>query len=130
MTETDIIRTAFMLSLLVALLFLAYRRDIREARYFSAVRRASTHPYADREWHRNFARKHKFFWRPCPCCGEDFGGHEMLGKTVPHNDPLRAARGERLPICPPCAVGKRNPGTSSKDYNGKLARRATNTKKD
>lgn len=113
-----------LLVIIAILAFTAYWCDLKEARYFAAMRKAAHHPFADRLWHEKFARKHNLFWKPCPVCDKPFGGHEMLGKTIPHTDPDKAIRGHRLPICPECAVPLRNPGTSSKDFNGSLHKRA------
>jgi len=128
MNANEVLATSSALAVVLILILLAYCKDIREARYFAAVRRASNHPYFDREWHRNFAQKHKLFWKPCPECGHDFGGHEVLGKTIPHPDPVQAAKGQRLLICPPCAVAKRNPSPGTGPSN--IVRRAKSPKKD
>lgn len=109
--------TGITFALAATLLWFGYRRDIKEARYFAAVRRAALHPYADREWHRKFAKRHGLFWKPCPECLEFFGGHEMLGKTIAHPDPEQARKGVRLGICPPCSIAKRSPAPNSGPNN-------------
>lgn len=117
MNENEMLATGITLTAALTLLWVGYRHDIEEARYFAAVRRAAQHPYADRDWHRRFARRHKLFWKPCPECLEHFGGHEMTGKTIPHLDPDKARKGQRLPICPACSVQKRAPAPVSGPVN-------------
>lgn len=107
MNLSDVLLPSFAALMLGGLVLFAYRHDIKDARLFAAIRRASEHPYADREFHRAFARSHGLFWSPCPSCSEPFGGHELSGKTIAHPDPERNARGERKSVCPPCAQGLR-----------------------
>lgn len=39
--------------------------------------RAMLHATEDRDFHEAYARRHHYFWIPCPRCGEMFGGHEV-----------------------------------------------------
>lgn len=46
-----------------------------------------------------------YFWLPCPCCGEEFGGHEWrdvngLPSSVPDVDEPQRSWG----ICPVCTA--------------------------
>lgn len=104
-----IIVCMFALLLLIPVAF----RDFEDSRRFRLQRKASEHPYEDRDWHRRFAVRHGYFWHPCPSCGKSFGGHESLGKTIPHPDPRQAQRGKRAIICPPCSLPLRPPNTNT-----------------
>lgn len=87
--------------------------DMREARLYRLSREAHSRPYSDREFHELFAKRHGYFWKPCPSCGNSFGGHEVTGKSVPHPDPDKAAKGCRVPICPPCSLQLRPPSSNT-----------------
>ncbi|MFD9948816.1 hypothetical protein ACFWYW_46805 [Nonomuraea sp. NPDC059023] len=39
-------------------------------------------PYRWRRFHERYARRHGFYWLPCPLCDEPHGGHEG-GKSIP-----------------------------------------------
>lgn len=61
-------------------------------------------PYRFRRLNRAWARAGRYFWLPCPLCGQPFGGHEWrdiggLVSRVP--DPL-GGPGMTTAICPPC----------------------------
>ncbi len=49
---------------------------------------------------RKYARRHGYFWLPCPLCDEPFGGHEWNDGygTIP--DLKKSGRGEG--VCPTC----------------------------
>ncbi len=60
-------------------------------------------PYWWRSAHRWWARRHGFYWLPCPLCDRPYGGHERdylsaLSSSVP--DPVGPPLW--LSICPPC----------------------------
>ena len=40
-----------------------------------------------------------YFWRPCPVCGEPFGGHEMGANVVRPVGVLIGERNRYLPVC-------------------------------
>ena len=60
-------------------------------------------PYRLRRFHHAYAAKHGFYWRPCPQCGREYGGHEA-GKNVP--DPSRGP-GCGMAICSKCSRKRR-----------------------
>ena len=53
----------------------------------------------ERRYQRRYARRHGYFWLPCPLCGEEFGGHERGSGNVPTGDPDRFES-----ICPACTA--------------------------
>lgn len=40
----------------------------------------------------------RYFWLPCPACGEMFSGHEATGPAVTRDDE------SRMVTCPACAL--------------------------
>lgn len=49
---------------------------------------------------RVYARRHGYFWLPCPLCGDYFGGHELRRGVIPYeNDPSLFAG-----ICSACTT--------------------------
>ncbi len=53
-----------------------------------------------RDWNRDYAHRHGYFWLPCPICGKYFGGHEWFhGNTVWVDE----IHGEG--VCPKCGEG-------------------------
>lgn len=61
-------------------------------------------PYRWRRFHHYFARQFGYFWKPCPLCGREYGGHE-LGSSIP--DPLRGEGWGRA-ICSECTRVRNN----------------------
>lgn len=44
-----------------------------------------------------------YFWLPCPCCGEEFGGHEWVTDgPLPGSVPDPAVPQQSWGICPKC----------------------------
>jgi len=66
-------------------------------------------PYENRRWHWMYAKRHGFFWLPCPLCDRPYGGHESAG-SIP--DPMHPPKSPDGPwymiiICSQCTrVGK------------------------
>jgi len=59
-----------------------------------------------RDVHEFYARTHRYFWLPCPLCGEEFGGHEWQdidGKpSAIFREPEAPNKGTG--ICPKCTA--------------------------
>lgn len=54
------------------------------------------YPFRRPRWlHRWYANWAEYFWLPCPICGEDFGGHELITMWW-------KTRGSGVGICPNC----------------------------
>jgi hypothetical protein len=51
----------------------------------------------EREHQRRYAQRHGHFWRPCPLCWQEFGGHEA-GGSIP------TGPGTAVTICPRCTA--------------------------
>ncbi len=66
-------------------------------------------PYRLRAFHEQYARRHGFFWLPCPLCDRAFGGHELAG-SVP--DPMHGEH-RYLSVCAPCSSARRRAGMPS-----------------
>ena len=50
-----------------------------------------------------FAKRHGYFWLPCPLCGEHFGGHEWTTHSdKPSSIPVPGQPGLGQGICPEC----------------------------
>lgn len=65
--------------------------------------RAIRHAEAERRWQERYARRHGFFWMPCPLCKVPFSGAEwrdMEGKSssIPDKKEKNLGHG----ICPSC----------------------------
>jgi hypothetical protein len=52
----------------------------------------------ERRYQERYARRHGYFWMPCPLCSEMFGGHEWRGSGLPDSH----REGTEHGICPRC----------------------------
>ena len=62
-----------------------------------------------RRLEKRFARRHGYFWLPCPLCGEEFGGHEWLKDTdeIPACIRIIDQPGSGMGICPTCTLERK-----------------------
>ena len=51
-----------------------------------------------RTYERRYAKRHGYYWLPCPLCGDEFGGHEAHG-SIPTAEPNTYEH-----ICPACTA--------------------------
>jgi hypothetical protein len=64
--------------------------------------------------HRAYARLYGYFWKPCPLCGREFGGHEWRdigGQLAEVPGPFYPAINRSVGICPPCTRAGRGAPT-------------------
>lgn len=81
------------------------RRGLQPPLGHSGHDRAALWPYEPRERHRAYARRHGYFWLPCPLCDRGFGGHEITEYIHFPDQESHSRRG----ICPWC-TSERNGG--------------------
>ncbi|MFD5184061.1 hypothetical protein ACFWMQ_15895 [Streptomyces sp. NPDC058372] len=56
--------------------------------------------------HKKHATRHRYYWAPCPLCGDHYGGHQAAG-SVP--DPLSGpGTSMSVIICPRCTRAGRS----------------------
>lgn len=67
-------------------------------------------PYENRRWHHAYARRHGFYWIPCPLCDRPFGGHEAAGSIPDPMYPPRSPHGpfHMIHICSACTRAGRS----------------------
>lgn len=61
-------------------------------------------PYENRRFHWAYAKRHGFYWIPCPLCDRPFGGHEAAGSIPDPMYPPKSPHGPfySLHICSQC----------------------------
>lgn len=68
-----------------------------------------------RRYQHRYARRHGYFWLPCPLCGDEFGGHEAHGMLLlVQGTPFDA-------ICPDCTAERQFQAESRLQELGKRA---------